>query len=139
MNHLIKKLNCDIHSIDNEGHNACHIACELLYKYNVNMILKYNSLQQLTPLHIAIDILISSQKNANSQINTHKYCKIVKLCTQYALLQGQDIVNEKIKHGNGSTWNFELGQSIMDIAIKHICVTTVTTNALNNCTNYIQL
>eukprot|EP01084_Bolivina_argentea_P298413 514219_1 len=28
MNHLIKKLNCDIHSIDNEGHNACHIACE---------------------------------------------------------------------------------------------------------------
>eukprot|EP01083_Nonionella_stella_P044202 119103_1 len=139
INYLLS-INCDIHTIDNQGHNGCHIACEytnysalkLLHKHNVDVTLKDKSSEQLTPLHIALDILISSENNAHS-INAHKYTKIVKLCTQYALLAGQDLVNDKLGDENGSSFNFRCGQSIMDVAMTNINVLSVLTDAYNHC------
>ena len=139
---VLINLGCNINSIDNRGQNGYHIACEytnysvikLLYKYNVDITLKDKSIEQLTPLHIALDILISNENNNNS-INTFKYFKIAKLCTEYAFLQGQDFKNDKLRKDNGSSWNFQKGQSILDIANQHFIVLNVLHDAYLNCKN----
>ena len=140
INHLIKlKVNLDC--IDNRGQNGYHIACQysnysvikILYKYNVDITMKDESEEGLTPLHYALDILISNENNDNS-INTYKYQKIAKLVCQYALLQGQDFVNDKLGNENGgNTWNFHQGQSIMDVAKENIVVLNVLNDGYDNC------
>ena len=137
--HLIK-LNCNLHCIDNRGQNGYHIACQysnysvikILYKYNVDITVKDETEEGLTPLHFALDILISNENNDNS-INTYKYQKIAKLVCEYALLQGQDLINDKLGNESGGTWNFHKGQSVMDVAMENIVVLNVLNDGYNNC------
>merc|ERR1712087_1054975 len=76
--------------------------------------------------HIALDILISSANDDNC-INGHKYLRVARQCTAYALMQGQDLVHDKLGSGYGGTWNFKAGQSIMEMAMSNVHVLSVLT------------